>query len=266
MTGIRIKTCMIFVSVLAVWLLAGAVLHRAATQHNNHVNLQETADLLIQRVEKSIDFVVIAATELLLAGQARCSDQAVDLLRQMVLRTGTVADIYMVTDQAQCSSFDELSADFPPDATRQAWMEARNPSYRIGAIASADTAFLGVSYGFGSELELVSAINADAILFDVLANELRANRQIDLIGGGQVIDRFGASGSTAGQPDQWVAFQADGQRYPVSVEIRLDPRHGRSGMGPYRPCLPLYGGCKEQSVRPPLPLFLPKTTIRRSKT
>ncbi|MEL7013010.1 MAG: EAL domain-containing protein [Pseudomonadota bacterium] len=219
----RVWFSLVFVATLFFWLAGGNQLHRYMTLQSNLRHLEETAGFLAQRVERSIDFVVIAGTELLIAGQASCSADALRLLRGLVLRTSTVADMYLVAEGQVCSSFDEASADFPDLAQRQDWTEARNPSYRIGSIMSGEHKMLAVSWGLGTDLELVSAINGDAFLFDVLAEDLRSHGHIGLFRDGEMIAKLMTDSPEGVDTSDWRVFVAEGERYPVRIEIAVDP-------------------------------------------
>ncbi|MEM6577162.1 MAG: EAL domain-containing protein [Pseudomonadota bacterium] len=223
MLSVRVRFWLIFAVALLLWGAGGHQLHRFLTHQSNLRHLEETADLLVQRVERSVDFVVIASTELLMAGHVRCSDEAVSVLRKLVLGTGTVADIFMVADGQVCSSFGGLSAALPGEEIRSGWTDARNPNYRLGAITTDGRTMLGVSWGFGTELELVSAINADSMLFDMLAEDLRDAGSIALRNMGNVIARYPETLSAQPNGDHWMTFISGGDRYPIEIEIAVNP-------------------------------------------
>lgn len=88
----------VFSTKLRFWsvFVSGNHLHRYMTFQDKFRHVDETAGLLVQRVESSIDSVVIASTELLMADQASCSDEAIALFRGLILRTSAVANLNLV--------------------------------------------------------------------------------------------------------------------------------------------------------------------------
>ncbi|MEM1288358.1 MAG: EAL domain-containing protein [Pseudomonadota bacterium] len=221
----RLCFAAISLAVMAGWFAIGMGLHRYTTDQTNAVQLQELAEQLIRRAEKVVDFVVIANSELLIAGHAECSPEVQQVLQKLVLDTGTVSDLYMVTADGVCSSFDDLSMQLPASDLRGNWVAARNPAYRFGEIEGRMEQLVGVSWGFGTSLELVAAINADAMLFDVLPTELRNDGRVDLFVGDQKVGSFLGSGagslvSDAIGPDTG-SFSATGERYPLSAQIMV---------------------------------------------
>lgn len=99
----------IFVLALSAWLAGGQALHRSISNHSNTLVLEDISQQLIRRAEKAIDFVVIANSEFLVAGHNACDEPARNMLLQLVIDTGTVSDVYMVTPTGVCSSFEQLS-------------------------------------------------------------------------------------------------------------------------------------------------------------
>lgn len=213
----------IFVLALSAWLVGGQALHRSISNHSNTLVLEDLSQQLIRRAEKAIDFVVIANSEFLVAGHNACDEPARNMLLQLVIDTGTVSDVYMVTPTGVCSSFEQLSNPLPSVSERATWVEARNPAYRIGKIDGHNSNLIGVSWGFGTDLELVAAISADAILFDVLPNELRSTGRVGLSIDEMLIADF--VGSQAQEPDanDWTSFTTMGSRYPLKADILVAP-------------------------------------------
>ncbi len=219
----KLRFSAIFLIAFCTWLAGGQALHVGIANHNNRLHLEDVSHQLIRRAEKAIDFVVIANSEFLLAGHAACDEPARTMLRQLVIDTGSVSDVYMVTPDGMCSSFEQLSNPLPSADERATWTEARNPAYRIGKIVGHNnTHLIGVSWGFGTDLELVAAISADAILFDVLPNELRSTGRVDLAIDQHSIASFVGSHATTPDADSWTSFATMGSRYPLKAEIRVD--------------------------------------------
>lgn len=219
----RLRFSAIFLIAFSAWLAGGKALHSSVSSHNNQLHLADVSHQLMRRAEKAVDFVVIANSEFLLAGHAACDEPAREMLRQLVIDTGTVSDVYMVTPDGMCSSFDQLSNALPSAQERATWVEARNPAYRIGRInGNGDSDLIGVSWGFDTDLELVAAISADAILFDVLPNALRSTGRVDLAVDQLPIASFVGSHATTPDADTWISFATMGSRYPLKAEIRVD--------------------------------------------
>lgn len=213
----------IFVLALSAWLVGGRALHKSISNHSNTLVLEDLSQQLIRRAEKAIDFVVIANSEFLVAGHSACDDAARNMLRQLVIDTGTVSDVYMVTPTGVCSSFEQLSNPLPSASERATWVEARNPAYRIGKIDGHNSHLVGVSRGFGTDLELVAAISADAILFDVLPNELRSTGRVGLSIDEMLIADFVGSQAQEPNANDWTSFTTMGSRYPLKAEILVAP-------------------------------------------
>ncbi len=177
----HIFAALLFAALLSAGLLGGLVLHHQVNQRSNAMQLDELSHQLMRRAEKAVDFVIIANSEFLLTNQGTCNLQARSKLRELVLGIGTVSDIYMVTPTEQCSSFGALSSTLPSTDERSEWAQARNPAYRFGLLQGENSSFIGVSWGLGTNLELIAAISADALLFDILPNELRNTGRVDLL-------------------------------------------------------------------------------------
>ncbi|MEO0382263.1 MAG: EAL domain-containing protein [Pseudomonadota bacterium] len=215
----QIRFGAIFLLAFSAWILGGEALHDGISSHNNRLQLEDVSHQLIRRSEKAIDFVVIANSEFLVAGHSACDDAARNMLRQLVIDTGTVSDVYMVTPTGVCSSFDQLSNPLPAASERATWVEARNPAYRIGKIDGHNSHLIGVSWGFGTDLELVAAISADAILFDVLPNELRSTGRVGLSIDEMLIADFVGAQAQERDASDWTSFTAMGSRYPLKADI-----------------------------------------------
>ncbi|MEM6384385.1 MAG: EAL domain-containing protein [Pseudomonadota bacterium] len=210
-----------FAIALAAWLIGGQTLQRAVSEHSNARQLEGLSQQLVRRAEKAIDFVVIANSEFLLAGFDGCTAPAIESLRRLVIETGTVADAHLISPGMSCSSFGELSGTLPDASERLSWEQARNPRYRIGALMDDRSRAIGVSWGLGSDLELVTAISADAILFDILPNEIRTYGRVELTVGSTVVASFAGDDAAAPDADETTGFEALGERYPVRAEISL---------------------------------------------
>ena len=213
---------LIFAAVLLAGLLGGFALHQQISQRSKATQLDELSQHLMRRAEKAVDFVIIANSELLLTGQGMCDFQTRSKLREVVLDIGTVSDIYMITDAEQCSSFGDLSSPLPAIDERGQWVQARNPAYRFGHLQGGSSSFIGVSWGFGADLELVAAISADALLFDVLPNELRNTGRVDLSIADETVASF--IGSQVHEGVELSSFSTSGARYPFTVDILVDPQ------------------------------------------
>ncbi|MEM6384739.1 MAG: EAL domain-containing protein [Pseudomonadota bacterium] len=217
-----LRFSLVFLTMLVLWCAGGFLLNKSVSDHNNEARLKETAQLLIRRAEKAIDYVVIAGTELVVAGQTTCGETSRSILRERVLTTGMVSNLHLVTPSGTCSSFDEVDGTLPTLAARNGWTQARNPAYRIGPIQNGNRSLIGVSWGLGTALELVSSINADAMLFDVLTVPLRSHSKIELSTHDFALSTFVGDGSAEVEMANWVTFTATGERYPLAVAIELD--------------------------------------------
>lgn len=213
---------LIFVAVLLAGLLGGFALHQQISQRSKATQLDELSQQLMRRAEKAVDFVIIANSELLLSSQVMCDFQTRSKLREVVLEIGTVSDIYMITDAEQCSSFGDLSSPLPAIDERGQWVQARNPAYRFGHLRGGRSSFIGVSWGLGTDLELVAAISADALLFDILPNELRNTGRVDLSIADETVASF--IGSQVREGVELSSFSTSGARYPFTVAILVDPQ------------------------------------------
>lgn len=212
---------LLFAAVFAGWTVCGVALHSFIVQRNNAEQVASSSNQLMRRVERAIDYTVMAGTEFLLSGHGACTDDAQDFLRRIVLETATISDIYLVSAQQTCSAYGDLSAELPDVALRESWLEARNPEYRIGRLALGSNGNYGVSRGLGRDLELVFAVNSDAALFDVLPNGLRDHGQINLLVGDTPLARFAGAAFAPDQSTATKAFSSSGNRYPLSVEIEV---------------------------------------------
>lgn len=213
---------MVFLAVLLAGLLGGFVLQEQVSQRSNSAQLDDLSQQLMRRAEKAVDFVIIANSELLLTGQGTCNVQARSKLRELVLDMGTVSDVYMVTASQQCSSFGDLSTPLSSFEERSQWAQARNPAYRFGRIERENGSFVGVSWGLGTQLELVAAISADALLFDILPNALRNTGRVDLLIANEPTASF--VGSQVRETATLTSFATISARYPFAVNIRVDPQ------------------------------------------
>lgn len=212
----------VFALVLTIWLAGGIGMHGGYADRNNHKHLQELAGQLVTRAEKAIDFVVIANTELLTAGLTECGSSTQGILRNLVVNTGTVSNIFLVTPHGTCSAFDNFDAVLPPSEERSTWSEARNPSYRVGKFSAENDSQISVSWGLGTDLEVIVSIAADGIIFDVLPNELRSTGRVDLLANELALASFQGEDAAAANDRSWSTFEADSSRYPLRAVIRVD--------------------------------------------
>ncbi|MEM6665914.1 MAG: EAL domain-containing protein [Pseudomonadota bacterium] len=223
----RLRFIVVFLLGFAVWWGGGLVLHRHVLDHNNGLQLDALSEQLVRRAEKALDYVVIAQTELLLSGHSACAPATSLALRQMAINTGTVSNIHMIGPGATCSSFDDVGAPLPSAVERQSWTAARNAAFRVGSMENRDANLIGVSWGFGTGLELVMAINADTLLFDVLPQELRNDSRVSLSITDDALLASYPAGEAAARvsaiASDWVAFAAEGTRYPLRAEISVAP-------------------------------------------
>ena len=219
------KFAAIFAIALVAWFVGGSALYKHVSASSNSAHLQDLSQHLAERTEKALDYVVIAGTELLINGHSSCSDAAVAAMGDMVLNTATVSEIFMITAGSACSAFNGKTVALPEADVRQGWSVARNPKFRVGVIHGENSKTLGVSWGFGSDLEVVMAISPDALVFDVLPSELRENGHVDLfVGTGDRLIHMGHDSEADLDHTHSESFSADGARYPVRAEISLD-RH-----------------------------------------
>ncbi|MEL7343555.1 MAG: EAL domain-containing protein [Pseudomonadota bacterium] len=217
-----LKFAAVFAIILTVWTVGGFLLHRFVVQQNNATQLEETAQDLMRRAEKAVDFAVIAATELLVSGQTQCSPETRSVLRRLVVATGNSTDVFLVTSSGSCSGIDDLGITLPSEDERAGWSVARNAKYRIGKIDLGHTMLIGVSWGLGTDLEVVSVMNPDAFLFDALPNDLRNQGRIDLFLGDAIAASFLGDATRTLQSGNWAVFEAIGDRYPIGITMRID--------------------------------------------
>ncbi|MEM9707464.1 MAG: EAL domain-containing protein [Pseudomonadota bacterium] len=169
-----------------------------------------------------MDFVVIAATELLISGQTDCSIASQQVLRQSIVVTGKSIQAFLVTPNGACRAFEESPIDLPSEVDRAQWSQATNPNFRFGIVGSDQSQYLGISWGFGTELELVSFINPEAVVFDTLPAELRDRGRIDLAIDGEFVGAFLGDAAADIEGGDWGVFVTDDARYPISVALRVD--------------------------------------------
>ena len=222
-TRSAIRMCGVFALVLACWLAAGKLLHESSANRSNATAIEGAARQLIHRAEKAVDFVVTAGTDLLISGQVTCNETARESLRKLAINTGTVSNLFLITPNASCSSFEDLGAPLPDIQERADWAIARNPAYRIGRITSGTSNLIGSSWSLQSDLELVAAINADAIMFDVLPRNLRSRGLVKLWADAVAISSFEGSQIASEDRIAWATFSSTSNRYPLRAEIRIDP-------------------------------------------
>ncbi|MGD1870269.1 MAG: EAL domain-containing protein [Neomegalonema sp.] len=225
MKNITMKCVAVFVATLVWWLIGGSTLYQHLSARANATQLQELSQRLAERAEKALDYVVTAQADLLVVGHASCSPEAIRELRKMVLTTGTVSEVYMITPEGSCSTFDELSMPLPNAYERMAWTPGRNPKFRVGAIEGDGHTALGVSWGLGTQLELVMAISAESLLFDVMPTALREHGHIELfVGDGERLIFRSHRTTVDLDPghENTELFLAAGARYPGSAEIAVD--------------------------------------------
>ena len=219
-----VRFAAVFSIAIVIWFVGGRELHRMVVQTNNATQIEELAQQLAARVEKAIDFVVIANSDFLIAGHMACGPAALEHLRRVVVQTGTISDAYLVTPDTSCSTFGALSRNLPALDERSAWAQARNPNYRFGPLTDDRAPALGVSWGLGSDMELVTAISADALLFDVLPVDLRGSGRLQLTVGEMPVTRLVGTDALDAATVAHDVFIATGARYPVTVEITIPSR------------------------------------------
>lgn len=206
-------------ALLVAWLAFGFGLFHQVADRNNAMLLSELSRQLIRFTEKAVDFVVAANSELLVAGHVGCGVEARDTLKQLLLRTGSITELYLIFDTEICSIFEEGTAALPSREQRLLWLEASNPSYRFGNIEN--SGLLAVSWGLGTELELVAFINADPMLFGILPNQLRKEGRVVLFSGEDKVAEFDGMKTSDKPPKSIVEFMAVGSRYPLTTLISI---------------------------------------------
>lgn len=218
----KVLLALIFSVCMGIWHLSGQKLHGNVIYQNQLSQLGETGERLTQRVEKAIDFAVSASAQILFTDISQCDDALHQRLRDLVAETGSVLDIYIVTQTGTCSAFDETSVMLPDFSGRSEWYSARNPLYRIGVLYSHDTELIGVSRGLGTMGEIVFLLNPDALLYGALPTDILPYVETALfIGHHKVNSDGGAMFSLSGLEDMVTIHQTSVQ-YPVSVRIRAD--------------------------------------------
>lgn len=215
------KFVVFFAAIFAGWIVCGIALHSVIVHRNATEQLSDATEQLMRRVEMAVDYVVMAGTEFLVSGHIACNSDTQEFLRKTVLENATVSDVYLITAHETCSGFGILSAQLPEENLRWGWLEALNPEYRIGPLATASNGNYGVSRGLGSDFELVFAVNSDAALFDILPNDLRDHGQVNLRVGEDTLATFTGSTFASSQIENTTTFFSVGSRYPLSIEIEV---------------------------------------------
>lgn len=208
---------------LGLWALGGATLHQRFIERSNAAHLDDLTAQVIERTEKALDYVVIAQTDLLLAGHVDCSAQAVSALTNAARRNGKASDFYLITGARTCSSFGPLSAPAPNAEERASWAQGVNPRFRLGPLAGSQSPTLGVLWSQEEDMQVLMAIPISALLFDVLPRPLRDAAQTRfLLSGYGVVAAFPEQSGVSDGPREPRLFSAASHRYPFSIEIEID--------------------------------------------
>lgn len=203
--------------------MAGLGLHRYVTSLSNKALLQQSAETSLGRAERAIDHIFVSSIDLLLSGTANCNAQNIEYLRQLVVATGLVSDVFLITEQRTCSSFGDNSVGLPSLDERNEWTPALNPAYRLEALSPWGNDLLAISWGLGTNVEMVVLLSTDAILFDALPEGIRDNGRIDLMAGQTELFGFLGNNVAKQEGQDWPAFSATGERYSLSVVLKVKP-------------------------------------------
>ncbi|MEL6318682.1 MAG: CSS-motif domain-containing protein, partial [Pseudomonadota bacterium] len=225
----RLRATYLFAAAAAliVWSVGCSVFYRHLTDRWNHAQLSEMTSQALERAERALDLVVLTQTEVLIAGLALCGPEAVEQLRRSKYGVGHVADMYLLEPGVRarhCSAGGAFSASLPPATVRSAWPTGSNPDLRMGTFEGRDGPVLGVEWRPGGARSIIAAIDADALLFDVLPGALRERAGLALkIEGGDVFARFALTSGGAANEAGWTEFTSESVRYPISAELRVAP-------------------------------------------
>ncbi|MDX8351651.1 EAL domain-containing protein [Cognatiyoonia sp. IB215182] len=213
----------VFGVTFAFWSATGVALQGFMTHQSNLARLEELSAQLMRRIEKTVDFVVIASTDILTSNVSGCGSATQKYLRNLALDTANTPNIFLISQDFQCVSFENYDVALPADDVRAGWAVGRNPDFRFGPIEGPRGKLLGVSWGYGTDLELVVALDLAAQLFDVLQFELRSGGYVSLRTDRDVIAEFFGDEAAMSDRPAWRTFAATGERYPLQSEIQIDP-------------------------------------------
>lgn len=215
----RLSLTLVLLLTLSVWLVSGAVLYRGHVERAKSEHLNELAMQLIRRAEKAVDYLVIVGTDFLISEGAACTAGSKDRLRELALFNANILNFSLVAGAERCFSFDEFRASLPSDMDRAAWQIGRNADFRFGPMESGGRTLLGVSWGYGTSLELIAVFDSNALLFDVLQGDLRRGGRISLLVGDAVVAMFAEAETPS---SDGVGFTYMSARYPLRVDIKVD--------------------------------------------
>lgn len=212
-------------AVFAAWIVGVWWTYGEITTRTNRSQLQSKAEQVLGRAERTLDLVVTAQAQTLVAGGANCTPGGVRGLQQVVYGVASLADLLHVTEAGYCSAFEGLSPPPPSADERAGWSAARNEHLRIGFFDQEARSVMAISWEIASGQALIGVVDTEALLFDVLPPPLRRSAEVSLrLRDGRPVARFltadAAARALRGLPRE--TFAAVSERYPLRVEIDID--------------------------------------------
>lgn len=188
----------------------------------NQQTLRSLDAQLLRRAELSIDYALIALSELIETGDATCTSASIPRLQDLVYRYSVIKDvrIYDSLRGTLCSANPE-KLDFDPGAgSVNSTLSSVNQ--RIGLFqVDQGAAAVGVRWHLGDTLSLDAIVSTSSLLFDILPEELRENSSSSLrLSSGQLVAESTNDSDIKAERIRRTLLTS--KRYPITASIRVD--------------------------------------------
>lgn len=200
---------------------------------------------LLNRIERAVDYAVIAASELVEEGVDTCSDEVAERIRNIVLAAGPVKDIQLLSDQGAptCSGQTSGAGENGGAQPYVGGVPARNSNYILHAVDGPRSTLLGIVWHSGASPDIAALVDLDMLMFDVFPEWLRDHAHAELsLGDRTTIARYEPEGTTI-EPSEsaMVTFSIRSGRFPLSVAMRLPQSALAAGKSPVSPLVGVAG-------------------------
>ena len=211
---------LVTVTSAALFLLAAIYAHREIALAFNRESAADLARNTLARAEIATDYAVIRLGEIHQQSYTDCSSEAIEALNHMIFHSGSIKDILTEENGATCSIAMDRKAlmqnhDHPGDS-----VVARNQKIVLNPLRMGGTPAMAVTWKFDSRTLATALVNTEALVFDVLPEELRDTGAIRLsLTNGRTVGAYEGPNWKIGGDTEMFEFRSD--RYPLIVRVHI---------------------------------------------
>ena len=214
---------LLFGATLSIWAALGFALFTFSTTTRNQMYFQDLSGMLMQQLETSVDFAVINSIDFLEADTGTCEATTRNDLLNLVMGMPNLRNIIVTSPTSSCAAFGDDAAGAHILETSAQWTAAKNPDFRFGPIELMGKTFLGILWDFHPERKILLILNLSNVLFVALPPEFRDAGRVNLQTGSAHVKEFTGPAAPLAEGSVWTIFEQSGERYPLRIEIQLNP-------------------------------------------